>query len=137
MAGIVLDYFWPAPALCALVPGLARYAAGAGLAALGVWIMGAAFRHFRRAGTPVETYRPTVALVTGGPFARSRNPMYVSLTLLYAGIGLALDSAWVLGLLVPLLLLMRHGVMAREERYLERRFGTRYLGYKAAVRRWL
>jgi protein-S-isoprenylcysteine O-methyltransferase Ste14 len=99
--------------------------------------MAAALGRFRRAGTPVETYRPTTALVTEGIYRRTRNPMYVALTLLYAGIGFAANSLWTLGFLPPLLLVMRYGVIAREERYLTRRFGTRYLDYQGSVRRWL
>jgi protein-S-isoprenylcysteine O-methyltransferase Ste14 len=99
--------------------------------------MAAALGRFRRAGTPVCTNRPTTALVTVGIYRRTRNPMYVALTLLYAGIALAADSFWALALLAPLLLLMRYGVIAREERYLAREFGARYLEYRAAVRRWL
>ena len=136
-AGVVLNYFWPASAMANAVPRGARYAIGLGLFAAGVLIMAAAMRQFRRAGTHVETHRPTTALVTDGLFARSRNPIYVALTLMYAGSGIVLDNAWILGLLVPLLLIMRYGVIVREERYLEAKFGERYGGYKASVRRWL
>lgn len=66
-----------------------------------------------------------------GPTSGIRKPT------VYAGVGLAADSLWTVALLVPLLLLMRYGVIAREERYLARKFGQRYLAYKASVRRWL
>jgi len=57
--------------------------------------------------------------------------------LLYAGIGLVARSAWVLILTLPLAITLRYGVVAREEAYLERRFGDAYRDYKARVRRWL
>jgi protein-S-isoprenylcysteine O-methyltransferase Ste14 len=61
----------------------------------------------------------------------------VSLTLIYAGVGVALNNAWVLGLLVPLLVVMRYRLIAREEEYLARKFGDQYRRYRASVRRWI
>jgi protein-S-isoprenylcysteine O-methyltransferase Ste14 len=93
---------------------------------------------FARAGTSVMPILPTTALVTTGPFRLSRNPMYVSLTLMYLGIGIVLNMiVWALVLLVLVLLMMHIYVIAREERYLERIFGQEYLEYKSRVRRWL
>jgi protein-S-isoprenylcysteine O-methyltransferase Ste14 len=57
--------------------------------------------------------------------------------LVYAGIGIAADSQWILILALPLAIALRYGVVAREEAYLERRFGDAYRDYKARVRRWL
>ena len=81
--------------------------------------------------------RPVRALVTTGIHGWSRNPIYVGMFLLYAGIGLAACSPWVLILAVPLVIILRYGVVAREETYLEQRFGDTYRDYKARVRRWL
>jgi hypothetical protein len=94
-----------------------------------------AFRAMARAGTSFRTERPTTAIVTDGPFRYTRNPIYVALTLLYLGIGTVLNALWVLLLIVPVMVLMQLGVIAREERYLERKFGDEYLRYKARVRR--
>jgi protein-S-isoprenylcysteine O-methyltransferase Ste14 len=66
-----------------------------------------------------------------------RNPIYVGMLLLYAGIGLAARSPWVLVLALPLVVILRYGVVAREETYLQQRFGDAYRDYKARVRRWL
>ncbi len=131
--GLLLDYVLPV----ALVPDGAQYAAGFALIAVGLVMFALAVREFFKAGTSVETRKPTTAIVTGGPFRFSRNPIYVALSLVYAGIGFAVDSAWVLALLVPALIVMRYGVVSREERYLERKFGEAYLRYKASVRRWV
>jgi len=133
IAGFALDALWPVPQL----PAVWQYAAGLALVAAGFAGMIACMSRFRRAGTRVETHKPTTALVTAGPYRLSRNPIYVSLTLIYAGIAVAADNPWALALLLPILLLIRFGVIAREERYLERKFGEDYQRYKATVRRWI
>ena len=95
-------------------------------------------RRFRRAGTPFFNLRkPASALITEGPYRFSRNPSYVSLTLLYLGIGTLLNNGWILLLVVPVLLVMDLWVVRKEERHLETKFGEDYLRYKAAVRRFL
>jgi protein-S-isoprenylcysteine O-methyltransferase Ste14 len=71
------------------------------------------------------------------PYRLSRNPIYLAMTLLYGGIAIAVDSAWPLALLPPLLAVMRYGVIAREERYLDRKFGPQYRRYRDTTRRWL
>ncbi|MFQ6018715.1 MAG: methyltransferase family protein [Kiloniellaceae bacterium] len=131
--GLGLDALWPV----AVIPEAVQYPAGAALIALGVGIVAAAFKQFRAAGTNVETSKPTNAIVTGGLYRFSRNPIYLALSSIYAGIGIAADNLWVLALLVPVLAIVRSGVIAREERYLEDKFGADYRRYKAAVRRWL
>ena len=96
-----------------------------------------AFRAMSRAQTSFDPRKPTTAIVTAGPFRYSRNPMYISLTLLYLGMALLINVLWILLLVVPLLVVMQRGVIAREEAYLERKFGEEYLSYKAQVRRWI
>jgi len=89
------------------------------------------------AGTPADPRRPATALVTSGPFRLSRNPMYVARTMLYVGLALLANALWALLMLVPLLVVVQYGVVAREERYLARRFGAAYHAYRARVRCWL
>jgi protein-S-isoprenylcysteine O-methyltransferase Ste14 len=96
-----------------------------------------AFRAMIRAQTSFDPRKPTTAIVSEGPFHYSRNPMYISLTLLYLGVSLLINALWILLLVVPLLVVIRYGVIAREEAYLERKFGDEYLRYKARVRRWI
>ena len=91
----------------------------------------------RRAGTTVGPYSSTTAIVVRGPFRFSRNPMYLSLTGLYLGIAVAVNALWVMVLLPAALVSITVGVIAREESYLERKFGTEYISYKSRVRRWL
>jgi protein-S-isoprenylcysteine O-methyltransferase Ste14 len=91
----------------------------------------------RRAQTTFDTMKPTTAIVTEGPYRYSRNPLYVSLTLLYLGVALLINVLWIVLLVVPILVVMQRGVIGREEAYLERKFGEEYLNYKARVRRWV
>jgi len=103
-----------------------------GIAAFAVGI-----RNFSSAATPVQGTKPTQALVTTGIHGWSRNPIYLGMFLVYGGIGLAVRSPWILILALPLALTIRYGVVAREEAYLQRRFGDAYRDYKTRVRRWL
>lgn len=90
-----------------------------------------------RAKTNLDPFHPTTAIVTSGSFRYSRNPIYLSFVLFYTGIA-ALANALAPLLLLPLVLVvMRRGVIEREERYLEGKFGVEYTQYKARVRRWL
>ena len=116
---------------------LIRWAVGGGLILIGVAIVAAGVRNFSRAATPVPSNQPVRALVTTGIHGWSRNPIYVGMFLLYAGIGIGARSPWVLILALPLVIILRYRVVAREETYLERRFGDAYREYKARVRRWL
>jgi protein-S-isoprenylcysteine O-methyltransferase Ste14 len=94
-------------------------------------------REMKRAGTNVDPRESTTAIVTGGPYRFTRNPLYLSMTLIYGGIT-TLANALPAALLLPIVLaIMRRGVIEREERYLERKFGDEYLDYKARVRRWI
>lgn len=132
-AGGVLDWIVPLPLLptgSGFIPGVVLILVGVSLA---VWCAVL----FRRAGTNIPTHRPSTAVVDHGPYRLSRNPIYLGLTLVSIGIGLWVNSAWMLGLILPTLVIMQIGVIDREERYLEAKFGQEYLDYKRRVRRWL
>src|SRR4029434_8133859 len=79
----------------------------------------------------------TTAIVASGPFRFSRNPLYLALTLLYLGLTLAFNTWWGIVVLVPVLIIMHRGVVQREERYLEQKFGETYRQYRSKVRRYL
>jgi len=96
----------------------------------GIWAL-------KKAGTHVDPYKPTTALVVNGPFRVTRNPLYLSLSLLYTGGSILLNMLSTLLLLPIILAIMHFGVIAREERYLEKKFGEEYLKYKTRVRRWI
>lgn len=92
---------------------------------------------FKKAGTAIDPYEETTALIESGPFAHTRNPLYLALTFAYAGIALAARSALPITLLPAVLRVMSVGVIEREERYLERKFGETYRRYMDTVPRWL
>jgi protein-S-isoprenylcysteine O-methyltransferase Ste14 len=134
-AAAVLEAIMPLPV--AVAHSLARYVAGAVLAAGGFVMIATGTRRFAAAGTNVPPTLPTTALVVDGIYRRTRNPLYLGLSLIYLGLGVAAGSLWAIGLLVPLLWVINVGVVKREERYLERKFGDAYRDYKARVRRWI
>jgi protein-S-isoprenylcysteine O-methyltransferase Ste14 len=91
----------------------------------------------RRADTPINPRKPVSKLITEGPFRYTRNPAYLSLTMLYAGIALLRRALWAILLLPLVVVVIQRYQIEREERYLERTFGEEYLAYKERVRRWV
>ena len=132
--GLGLDWLYPLRFVPASVPRLltggAIFAAGLALA---IW----AILTIRQAGTEIETTKPTTAIVSGGPFRFTRNPIYSGMLLGLVGLAVGFDTLWILGTLIPFYLVIRYGVIAREEAYLERKFGDVYRGYTSQVRRWI
>ena len=119
------------------LPEAVRYFGGALLAIAGIAVGMAGQLRFSAIGTEVKPWLPATRLATDGIYAFTRNPMYLGMALLYAGIALALSSIGALILLPVTLLAIRTQVIAREERYLEGKFGEEYLAYKRRVRRWV
>jgi protein-S-isoprenylcysteine O-methyltransferase Ste14 len=119
------------------VPDLVRWPVGGAMIVIGVSLARAFFRAFTRASTPVSPYSTPRKLVTSGPYRVSRNPGYLGMTLVYAGVAVLAESLWALTVLAVVLALVDRGVIAREELYLERKFGAEYLAYRSRVRRWL
>ena len=133
LVGLGLDALWPLPFLNGPVQwvlGAVLMAPAVALALWCVWL-------FRRADTAVEPWQPSTALVTAGPYRLSRNPIYLALGVAFAGLACAIDSLWLVAMLPLLVLALDRGVIAREEPYLERRFGEPYRAYRKRVRRWL
>lgn len=113
-----------------LWPGIALLVLGLGLI---VWGRSTLLS----AGTAIDPKQPTTVLVTGGPYRHSRNPLYVAVTGLFIGLTLVADTWWGIGALLPLLVVMHYGVVLREERYLEAKFGDVYQNYRISVRRYM
>ena len=135
VAAIVLEAVVPLPFLAAYA--ITRYLASALLAVSGLVLIGMGTRRFVAAGANIPPNLPTTALVVNGIYGRTRNPLYLGSTLVYLGLSVAAGSLWAIVLVVPLLWVMNVGVITREERYLERKFGHAYRAYKARVRRWV
>jgi protein-S-isoprenylcysteine O-methyltransferase Ste14 len=134
VAAFALDWLMPLPFLPAAVP--AGWLGGA-MFVVALALFAWAIATITRAGSNVPTNRPTISIVDAGPYRFTRNPIYVGMMLALVGLAIAFDSAWPLVTLVPFALVIRYGVVAREEAYLERMFGEVYRRYRARVRRWL
>lgn len=131
-AGLGLEALWPDP----WQPGWPTLALALLPAGAALLLVAACFRRFRAHRTTANPYTAAATLVADGPFARSRNPMYLALLLLQLAPGIASASLWVLAMLLPCALLLHHGVIRREEVYLRQRFGAAYEDYCARVPRW-
>ncbi len=131
--GVVLRFVFPVQVLpieTALIVGAISAMLSFALGFPAFWLM-------RRARTSVNPQHPTTDLVTQGPFRLTRNPLYLSLAVLYAGLALMVNAWWALLLLPVVLVLVQLLVILPEERYLEQQFGELYVSYKANVRRWV
>lgn len=134
LLGLALDRLLP----CTIaVERTARLAGAVILIAAGAALLLAASGLFRRRGTEVRPWLPSAVLVDVGPYAFTRNPMYLGMALVYLGIALALASVGMLILFLPLVAIIQTQVIAREERYLSAKFGDAYRTYRARVRRWI
>lgn len=97
----------------------------------------AAMRTLSRAKTTVMPHRATAHLVTRGPYAFTRNPIYLGNTMLMIGIGFVSGIAWFPILAVAAAFVTQKLAIEREERHLTARFGKAYRDYKKKVRRWI
>jgi protein-S-isoprenylcysteine O-methyltransferase Ste14 len=109
---------------------------GGVLTTIGVLLALSAMSAFFQARTNLRPDRPSSALVRMGPYRFTRNPMYLSLIIVYVGVAVVNESLWSLLLLPLVVAFIQSKVIGREEAYMERRFGADYLRYKSEVRRW-
>lgn len=110
---------------------------GVGLVVVGGWMVVEAVRLMRSVGTSPLPTRPTTVLVLGGPFHYTRNPMYLGMLLVTAGVALLANAVWPLLFLPIVVSIINSEVIVREEKYLSRKFGGEYEVYKRRTRRWL
>jgi protein-S-isoprenylcysteine O-methyltransferase Ste14 len=134
LAGLTLQWVVSLPFMPASVP--AGWVGGM-VFVLALALFAWAIATITRAGSNVPTNLPTTTIVETGPYRFTRNPIYLGMFLGLVGLAIAFDSLWLLVMLVPFTLAIRYGVVAREEAYLERKFGDAYRQYRARVRRWL
>ncbi len=131
--GFIIDLIIPAPFVSE------AYDLPAGLfgIALGIALMAWAVRTFNESGTNVDVRQPSTKVVSDGPYRYSRNPIYLAMGLIVLGASIWLNSLWILFSIVFIIPVIETGVIRREEKYLEKKFGQRYQEYKAKVRRWV
>jgi protein-S-isoprenylcysteine O-methyltransferase Ste14 len=134
IAGFALNWLMP---LRFLAVGLAAGWLGAVVFLVALGLLAWAIFTVTGAGSNVPTNLPTTTIVENGPYRFTRNPIYLGMFLGLIGLAIAFDNLWLLMMLVPFALVIRYGVVAREEAYLERKFGDLYRGYRSRVRRWL
>ena len=133
LSGTALNVAWP----LRFFPHALRLPVGCLLVAIAAVLFSYAIRQFRMAGTPVPGNKPTTAIVRGGPYRFSRNPIYLAFFALHLGLAIWVNSLWLVATLLATVAIIALVVVPREERYLTERFGREYLEYKASVRRWL
>jgi len=134
IAGLALNWLVPLPFLPA---DLAAGSLGAVVFVLALALVAWAIFTITGAGSNVPTNLPTTTIVESGPYRFTRNPIYLGMFLGLIGLAIAFDNLWLLIMLVPFAFVIRYGVVAREEAYLERKFGDVYRSYRSRVRRWL
>lgn len=133
IVGLALDYIWP---LGMGIPG--SYGVfGIVLVIFAVAVAGLISATFKRLGTAIEPWKPTNNIVTTGFYAWSRNPIYTGFCLFNIGLGISLNNLWLFLSVIPGAILVYFIAIAREEAYLEGKFGEEYLAYKRKVRRWI
>ncbi len=135
LIGLAANLFYPLP--FSSIESVALLLLGFGITIVGLIVGGFGLQAMRRAGVSPLPWKVPGRLVTRGPFRYSRNPLYVSLGIVYVGISVALNVLWPLFLLVFALVIVDRSVIRREETFLENRFGEEYRSYKLKVRRWI
>jgi protein-S-isoprenylcysteine O-methyltransferase Ste14 len=133
--GVAADRFGHLPRLG--LPSTLRDIAGFGLVVAGFAVSFAGAGLFMRRGTAIIPYKPATQLVTSGIYSWTRNPMYLGMALIYAGVAIFMNSLAALVLLPLVLMTIQTQVIAPEEAYLERAFGDDYVAYKKRVRAWI
>lgn len=134
--GLLLDWLAPAYLLAVMLSWGTRIILGVELMVAGFALMFVARRTFVATGTNVEPWKPSMTVVTTGVYAWLRNPMYVGGTAALFGLAVLLASDWLVVMTVVMALVLHFGVVLREERYLEAKFGDAYRRYRDAVPRY-
>jgi protein-S-isoprenylcysteine O-methyltransferase Ste14 len=137
LAGLAVGFALEALLPGSSVPDTVGWILGGALLLAGIALLFSFERAFTQKKTPANPWRPTTAIATDGPYRFTRNPAYLGMALVYVGIALCSQALWVLLPLPLVLAIVDRGVIAREERYLERKFGQEYLDFKRRVRRWI
>lgn len=132
MVGYAAHWQWP---VSVRPPGWWGF--GVVLIAFGLTLVVWSAGLFVRADTEIAPWRPSTTLVTNGPYAQTRNPIYLGFALVQLGVGIWADRLAVVLMVIPAVAATNAWVIAREESYLGRKFGEPYLEYARRVRRWI
>lgn len=111
--------------------------AGGILALMGIALIVIAAPRHKKVGSNVEPWKPTTVIITTGIYGYSRNPIYLGMAMGHGGLAICGGSLGALVTLIFSILVIQNYVIAREERYLDAKFGNAYLDYKARVRTWI
>lgn len=136
IATYCLARWLPLGLLDALPAGLVKLL-GWGLIIVGALIDISGAYAFRQARTNINPYKPALTIVRSGPYRFTRNPMYLGMVLITAGVGLVMTSLWGPIMALVLFLALHNLVVLREEAYLEAKFGDEYRALLSSTRRWL
>ena len=134
-AAFTAQHFWPLPLFSE--DQVSRKYLAIALFAVAVAIFAAAVSQFIKNKTDLSPYKPTSAIVVGGIYRFTRNPIYIAFLCVALGFAASSNSAWFLFAALILLLLLHFGVVKREEHYLSSKFGGSYDDYRRRVRRWI
>ena len=110
---------------------------GIGVVGLGIGVVIVAKRSFNHAETNIEPWKPTTKIISTGIYRYSRNPIYVAFCVVQIGIGIFVNSLWILITFIVSVTVVYEIAIKKEEVYLETKFGEEYIHYKNKVRRWL
>ena len=136
LIGVLLDRLMPLDGLATLLRPWGCGFVGGVLVASGLAIGLAGRQRFVEADTNINPWKPALHLTTAGIYRYVRNPMYVGMLVIAVGLGVAFASDWTLVMVPPVAFVMHFGVVVREERYLEAKFGEPYRQYKVRAARW-
>lgn len=134
--GGIIHWFYPVYVLAAQYLIVSRIF-GIVLIVFGLAIVLIASAKMQKAETNIEPWKPTNAIISDGIYSISRNPVYAAMVLIYLGLTLIFNALWFLPFLIVVLFVIHFGVILREEKYLEKKFGAEYSSYKREVRRWI
>jgi protein-S-isoprenylcysteine O-methyltransferase Ste14 len=135
VAAVILGYVFPLGG--AIPSGIAARIIGGLLLLAGIGFDVAAMREMRRHRANILPHRAATALVTSGPFALSRNPIYLGNTLVLTGAGVLFGSLWLLLATAAAVLAVTVLAIRREEAHLAARFGDAWTAYTRRTPRWM
>lgn len=131
--GVGLGRIWPLGFLPTGIPDLSGYA----VVGISLFLLWRVEKEFAACETDARCRVGDSALITTGPFRYSRNPAYVAMAIMVAGLSVTMNNLWLAIMILPACLSVYWFCIRKEETYLEATFGADYVEYRRSVRRWL